>query len=203
MKIICIGRNYVEHIHELQNEIPESPVVFMKPSTALLRNGEAFYHPEFSNDIHYETELVLRICKQGKHISEKFAHKYFDAVALGIDFTARDLQSSLKQKGLPWEVAKAFDGAAVVGKFIPLTSFSNPEKINFHLLLNGTKAQEGNSEMMMYSFAKIIAYTSQFFTLQKGDLIYTGTPKGVGAIQIGDYLEGFLENEKNFSVEVK
>ena len=201
MKIICIGRNYVDHIHELQNEIPAHPVVFMKPNTALLKDNKPFFHPEWSSDIHYETELVIKISKQGKYIQEKFAHKYYEEIGLGIDFTARDLQNHQKAKGLPWEIAKAFDSSAVIGTFIPKQELSNP--IHFHLLLNGKKVQEGNSLLMMYSFDKIISYVSQFFTLQVGDLIYTGTPSGVGKITIGDTLEGFIENQKIFDCSIK
>lgn len=201
MKIICIGRNYVDHIQELQNAMPENPVVFMKPNTALLKDNKPFFHPEWSSDIHYETELVLKISKQGKYIHEKFAHKYYNEVGLGIDFTARDLQSYQKAKGLPWEIAKAFDGSAVVGNFVSKDLLPSP--IHFHLLLNGKKVQDGNSSLMMYSFDKIISYVSQFFTLQLGDLIFTGTPAGVGKIAIGDKLEGFIESQKMFECEVK
>jgi 2-keto-4-pentenoate hydratase/2-oxohepta-3-ene-1,7-dioic acid hydratase in catechol pathway len=201
MKIICIGRNYAEHIQELQNAIPENPVVFMKPNTALLKDNKPFFHPEWSSDIHYETELVLKISKQGKYIQEKFAHKYYNEVGVGIDFTARDLQSYQKAKGLPWEIAKAFDGSAVVGNFVSKDLLPSP--IHFHLLLNGKKVQDGNSSLMMYSFDKIISYVSQFFTLQLGDLIFTGTPAGVGKIAIGDKLEGFIESQKMFECEVK
>ncbi len=201
MKIICIGRNYVDHIHELQNEIPAHPVVFMKPNTALLKDNKPFFHPEWSSDIHYETELVIKISKQGKYIQEKFAHKYYEEIGLGIDFTARDLQNHQKAKGLPWEIAKAFDSSAVIGTFIPKQGLSDP--IHFHLLLNGKKVQEGSSQLMMYSFDKIISYVSQFFTLQLGDLIYTGTPAGVGKITIGDTLEGFIENQKIFDCSIK
>ncbi|MBX2903167.1 MAG: fumarylacetoacetate hydrolase family protein [Chitinophagales bacterium] len=201
MKIICIGRNYVDHIQELQNEIPAHPVVFMKPNTALLKDNKPFFHPEWSSDIHYETELVIKISKQGKYIQEKFAHKYYEEIGLGIDFTARDLQNHQKAKGLPWEIAKAFDSSAVIGTFIPKQGLSDP--IHFHLLLNGKKVQEGSSQLMMYSFDKIISYVSQFFTLQLGDLIYTGTPAGVGKITIGDTLEGFIENQKIFDCSIK
>ncbi|OJV30841.1 MAG: 2-hydroxyhepta-2,4-diene-1,7-dioate isomerase [Bacteroidetes bacterium 37-13] len=201
MKIICIGRNYVDHIHELQNAIPENPVIFMKPNTAILKDNKPFFYPEWSSEIHYETELVLKISKQGKYIQEKFAHKYYQEIGLGIDFTARDLQNNLKAKGLPWEIAKAFDSSAVVGNFVDKAKLSSP--ILFHLLLNGNKVQTGNSSLMLYSFDKIISYISQFFTLQLGDLIYTGTPAGVGKIAIGDKLEGFLEEQKMFECEIK
>ncbi len=205
MKIICIGRNYSEHAKELKNEIPDKPVVFLKPQTALLKDNKPFYYPEWTKDLHYETELVLKICKQGKYIEEKFARKYFDEVTVGIDFTARDLQSQQKAKGLPWEIAKAFDNSAVIGDIRKLKKFGNWETagINFSLNLNGTEVQKGDTNDMMFSFEKIIAYASQFFTLQTGDLIFTGTPAGVGAIKIGDRLEGFLEGESVFAFEVK
>lgn len=201
MKIFCIGRNYSEHTKELNNAVPENPVVFMKPATALLKDNQPFYYPEFTKDLHYETELVLRICKQGKYIKEKFAHKYYDQIGLGIDFTARDLQTYQKAKGLPWEIAKAFDHSAVIGKLFPKETFALP--LHFSLQLNGTEVQKGNSADMLYSFDILIEYISQFFTLQAGDLIYTGTPAGVGAVKIGDRLEGFLETEKAFDFEVK
>jgi len=200
MKIICIGRNYSEHAKELKNEIPDKPVVFLKPQTALLKDNKPFYYPEWTKDLHYETELVLKICKQGKYIDEKFARKYFDEVTVGIDFTARDLQSQQKAKGLPWEIAKAFDNSAVIGEF---RKANGSDGFNFCMKLNGTEAQKGNTNDMMFSFEKIIAYASKFFTLQTGDLIFTGTPAGVGAVKIGDRLEGFLEQEKVFDFEVK
>ena len=201
MKIFCIGRNYSEHAKELNNAVPENPVVFMKPATALLKDNQPFYYPEITKDLHYETELVLRICKQGKCIKEKFAHKYYDQIGLGIDFTARDLQTYQKAKGLPWEIAKAFDHSAVIGKLFPKENFALP--LHFSLQLNGTEVQKGNSTDMLYSFDILIEYISQFFTLQAGDLIYTGTPAGVGAVKIGDRLEGFLETEKVFNFEIK
>jgi 2-keto-4-pentenoate hydratase/2-oxohepta-3-ene-1,7-dioic acid hydratase in catechol pathway len=203
MKIICIGRNYSEHAKELKNEIPDKPVIFLKPQTALLKDNKPFYYPEWTEDLHYETELVLKICKQGKYIDEKFAQKYFDEVTVGIDFTARDLQSQQKAKGLPWEIAKAFDNSAVIGKLLPNPVTSKGEGINFSLNLNSTQVQKGNTLDMLFSFEKIIAYASQFFTLQTGDLIFTGTPAGVGPVKVGDRLEGFLENEKVFGFEVK
>ena len=205
MKIICIGRNYSEHAKELKNEIPDKPVVFLKPQTALLKDNKPFYYPDWTKDLHYETELVLKICKQGKYIDEKFAGKYFDEVTVGIDFTARDLQSQQKAKGLPWEIAKAFDNSAVIGsiKKLEVLEKQTMNGINFSMKLNGTEVQKGNTNDMMFSFEKIIAYASQFFTLQTGDLIFTGTPAGVGAVKIGDRLEGFLENEKVFDFEVK
>jgi 2-keto-4-pentenoate hydratase/2-oxohepta-3-ene-1,7-dioic acid hydratase in catechol pathway len=201
MKIICVGRNYSEHAKELKNEIPDKPVIFLKPQTALLKDNKPFYYPEWTSDLHYETELVLKVCKQGKYIDEKFAHKYFDEVTVGIDFTARDLQSQQKAKGLPWEIAKAFDNSAVVGSFSKMTD--KLKGLHFSMKLNGNEVQKGNTGDMMFSFEKIIAYVSQFFTLQVGDLIFTGTPAGVGPVKIGDKLEGFLEGEQVFAFEVK
>jgi 2-keto-4-pentenoate hydratase/2-oxohepta-3-ene-1,7-dioic acid hydratase in catechol pathway len=197
MKIFCVGRNYVEHAKELNNEVPESPVIFMKPPTALLQNGAPLYYPEFTKDLHYEGELVVRICKNGKKIAERFAYKYYDAVSLGFDFTARDLQAQLKSKGLPWELAKGFDGAAAIGKFIPKEEAIG-EDGNFHftILKNENIVQIGNTSHMLFSIDKIISFISSFFTLQQGDLIYTGTPAGVGAIQIGDAMTGFLAEQK-------
>ena len=203
MKIICIGRNYVDHAHELQNEIPTEPVFFLKPDTALLPKQNVFYLPGFSNDIHYEVELVLKICKEGKHIDEKFSHRYYDQITAGIDFTARDIQDKQKAKGLPWEPAKAFDHSAPVGEFIPLGDISDPKKINFHLDINGKTVQHGNNELMIFSFDKVISYVSKFITLRKGDLIFTGTPKGVGPVHKNDLLEAYLENRKLLTVEVR
>ncbi len=202
MKIICIGRNYSEHAKELKNEIPDKPVVFLKPQTALLKDNKPFYYPEWTADLHYETELVIKICKQGKYIDERFASKYFEDITVGIDFTARDLQNQQKAKGLPWEIAKAFDGSAVIGEF---RKRDNEAQIgyDFSLKLNGSQVQVGNTNEMMFSFEKIIAYASQFFTLQTGDLIFTGTPAGVGPVKIGDRLEGFLKQEKVFDFEIK
>lgn len=202
MKIICIGRNYAEHAKELGNEIPENPVIFMKPDTALLKKNTDFYIPEFSQDVHYETEVVIKISKGGKYIQEENAEKYFDEIALGIDFTARDLQSSLKQKGLPWELSKGFDGSAVVSEFFPKEDF-NLNSLNFFLLKNKEKVQDGNTTMMLFSPAKIIAFVSQYFTLRTGDLIFTGTPKGVGKVEENDILEGFLENQKVFDLRIQ
>ena len=203
MKIICIGRNYSEHAKELKNEIPDKPVVFLKPQTALLKDNKPFYMPEWTKDLHYETELVLKVSKQGKYVEEKFAAKYFDEVTVGIDFTARDIQSQQKAKGLPWEIAKAFDNSAVIGPFKTLSALGKTNGINFSMKLNGAEVQKGNSDEMIFSPAKIIAYASQFFTLQQGDLIYTGTPAGVGPVKIGDRLEGYLEEEKLFDFEIK
>lgn len=203
MKIIAIGRNYAEHIEELKNERPSEPVVFLKPDTAVLKNGAPFYHPDFSQNIHHEVELVLKVCKEGKYIQKQFAHRYFDEIGLGIDFTARDLQDKCKSKGLPWEIAKAFNGSAPVGEFLPVTEFQNLQDINFHLLINGELRQKGNTSMMLFDFGTIIEYVSRFFTLKKGDLIFTGTPAGVGKVNIGDRLEGFVEDKKLLDFEVK
>ena len=199
MKFICIGRNYMEHAKELKNELPDKPIVFLKPATALLKDNKPFYLPGWSNDLHYETEIVLKVCKQGKYVEEKFAHKYYDEVTVGIDFTARDIQAQQKAKGLPWEIAKAFDHSAVIGEF-KKPKYKN---INFSMNLNGVEKQKGNTGDVIFSFEKIISYASQFFTLQQGDLIFTGTPAGVGPVKQGDRLEGFLEGEKVFDFEIK
>jgi acylpyruvate hydrolase len=203
MKIIAIGRNYVEHIAELNNERPHEPVIFTKPDTALVRNNQPFYIPDFSTDIHYEAELVLRISKLGKNIHEKFARRYYDAIGLGIDFTARDLQNKAKEKGLPWALAKGFDGSAPISEFFPLDRFPDVTNINFSLTVDGELRQKGNSSMMIFSFDQIIAYVSKFITLKDGDLIFTGTPKGVGSIKIGNKLAGYIEDEKVLEIEIK
>ena len=204
MRIFAIGRNYAEHIKELNNERPDEPVIFTKPDTALLRNQAPFYFPEFSRDIHYEVELVLRICKDGKNIQEKYSGKYYDAIGIGIDFTARDLQQKAKEKGLPWDIAKGFNGSAPVSdKFVPIAEFKNLKEINFSLSINGGIRQQGNTSLMIFSFDYIISYLSRFFTLRTGDLIFTGTPKGVGPVQVGDILSAFIENEKLLEFEVK
>ncbi|GGE25734.1 MULTISPECIES: fumarylacetoacetate hydrolase family protein [Sphingobacterium] len=203
MKIIAVGRNYIDHAKELNNPVPEKPVIFLKPDTAVLKDNKDFYYPEFSKDVHFEVELVLRVCNEGKHVSKKFAHKYYDAIGLGIDFTARDLQSELKSKGLPWELAKAFDHSAVVGEFIPKENIENLENINFSLLKNEETVQQGNSADMIFDFDSLITFVSKYITLRKGDLIYTGTPAGVGPIQIGDKLEGFLEDKSMFTCQIK
>ena len=204
MRIFAIGRNYVEHIQELNNERPDEPVIFTKPDTALLRNNAPFYYPDFSKDIHHEVELVLRICKEGKNIEEKFAHKYFDAIGVGIDFTARDLQQKAKEKGLPWDIAKGFNGSAPISdKFIPVAELKNLADINFSLQVNGQWKQKGNTSLMLFPFPYIIHYLSKFFTLRTGDLIFTGTPKGVGPVTIGDTLTAYIENEKLLEFEVK
>ncbi|MFV0303937.1 MAG: fumarylacetoacetate hydrolase family protein [Moheibacter sp.] len=202
MKIICIARNYLEHTKELNNEVPKNPVFFMKPDTALLQKGRDFYLPEFSNLIHYETEIVLKISKVGKYIQPEYAHNYFEQISLGIDFTARDLQTELKSKGLPWEVSKAFDHSAVVGDFLDKNQY-NLDKLNFQLIKNKEIIQKGNTEQMIFNFNQIIAKASQFFTLKTGDLIFTGTPKGVGQVLENDYLEGWIESKKVFDVLVK
>ena len=202
MKIICIGRNYVEHANELNNAVPSSPLIFMKPQTAVLQYGQPFYHPEFSKDVHYEGEIVLKICKNGKHIEEKFASKYYDQITYGIDFTARDLQDELKKKGQPWELAKAFDGSAVLGEFVPISDF-NTENIDFQTFINEKIVQDGHTRDMIFNFDYIISYASKFFTLKQGDLIFTGTPAGVGAVKIGDKIEGFIEGKKLLTCKVK
>lgn len=203
MKIICIGRNYVDHIKELNNTIPDEPVLFLKPDTALLNSKLPFFIPEWSSDIHYEAELVLRICKPGKNIEAKFAHRYFDQITVGIDFTARDLQSKLKEKGLPWEKAKAFDNAAAIGDFKPFSNYQDKKSILFHLNINGNTVQQGDSSCMINDFSKIIEEASKYFTLKKGDLIFTGTPAGVGPVKANDRLEAFLENESVLSFNIK
>lgn len=203
MKIICIGRNYANHIAELQNERPDEPVIFMKPDTAMLKKDEEFYLPDFSEDIHHEVEVLVKINKVGKHIDPKFAHKYYDEIGLGIDFTARDVQNKLKEKGLPWEKAKAFDGSAIIGDFTPKNSFNSLENINFELRNNGTTVQKGNTQNMLWKIDEIIAYVSQFFTLKTGDIIFTGTPEGVARVKAGDLLEGFLEDKKVLRLHIK
>lgn len=203
MKIICVGRNYAEHARELQNQIPDEPVLFMKPDTALLAKGQDFYLPAFSNEIHYEAELVLRIDKMGKHIAEKFAHKYYSQISLGLDFTARDLQSQLKAKGLPWEKAKAFDGSAYVGDFINKSQLPPLNELHFTLLRNGAVAQNGNTAQMLFSADQLVSVVSQYFSLKVGDLIFTGTPAGVAALQAGDKLELLLAGHTVGKVNVK
>ncbi len=202
MKIFCIGRNYSEHAKELGNAVPENPVVFAKPDTALLKNGEDFYLPSFSNDVHHEIELVIKIHKVGKNIQEKFACNYYNEIGLGVDFTARDLQASLKSKGLPWELAKGFDGAAPLGNFMSIEGV-DLSNIDFCLKKNGILVQQGNTAQMIFSFDKIVSFISQYFTLKVGDLIYTGTPAGVGSVAIGDKLEGFIGSNQMLQFEVK
>jgi 2-keto-4-pentenoate hydratase/2-oxohepta-3-ene-1,7-dioic acid hydratase in catechol pathway len=202
MKIICVGRNYLDHAKELNNDVPSKPMLFMKPQTALLQDSKPFFHPNFSKNIHYELEVVLRICKTGKHIEMEFAHNYYDQITLGLDFTARDLQDDLKSKGHPWEIAKAFDNSAVIGTWHSMEKF-NKENIDFQLFKNGELKQDGHTRDLIFNFDTLISYASQFFTLKQGDLIFTGTPAGVGAIKIGDKLEGFLEKETVLTCEIK
>jgi 2-keto-4-pentenoate hydratase/2-oxohepta-3-ene-1,7-dioic acid hydratase in catechol pathway len=203
MKIICIGRNYAKHIEELKNERPSEPVIFMKPDSAILLKQHPFVIPEFSNDIHHEIELIVKINKVGKYIDTKFAHKYYDEISVGIDFTARDLQNELKVKGLPWEKAKSFDGSAVIGEFLPKSQFNSLENITFELTNNNKTVQKGNSSHMLWKVDEIISYVSQFFTLKIGDIIFTGTPEGVAVVKSEDVLEGFLEGNKLFSIQIK
>lgn len=204
MKIICIGRNYSAHISELQNERPSEPVIFLKPDTAVLLKKQAFFIPDFSDDVHYEVEVLVKINKVGKHIQEKFAHKYYDEIGLGIDFTARDLQQKLKEKGLPWEKAKGFDGAAVIGeKWLDKNSIPDLNNLKFSLQKNSEFVQQGNTGDMLWKIDEIIAYVSQYFTLKIGDIIFTGTPEGVGKVETNDKLTGFIEDEQIFSIQVK
>ena len=203
MKIICIGRNYTNHIEELQNERPTEPVIFMKPDSAVLLKQHPFVIPEFSQDIHHEVEILVKINKVGKYIEQKFAPNYYDEIGLGIDFTARDLQAKLKEKGLPWEKAKAFDGSAVIGDFLSKKDFISLESINFELVKNGEVVQKGNTSHMLWNIDQLISHVSQYFTLKIGDIIFTGTPEGVGLVKPNDILEGFIENKKLFKIHVK
>ena len=203
MKIICIGRNYAEHAKELNNDVPTQPVIFMKPKNAILLPGKPFYYPEFSDNIQYECELVVKICKNGRYVQSKFANKYYDAVTVGIDFTARDLQQSLKSKGLPWELAKAFDGSAAVGEFIQLTPDMKIDDLQFELLKNGERVQAGRASDMIFDINEIIEFVSQYITINIGDLIFTGTQAGVGAVNVYDKLEGFLAGEKLLQVDIQ
>lgn len=204
MKIICIGRNYTEHIAELENEKPDDPVIFLKPDTSILLKKQPFFIPPFSEDVHYEVELLVRINRVGKHIQQKFAHKYYEEIGLGIDFTARDLQKKLKEKGLPWEKAKSFDGAAVIGeKWLNKENFKDLQDINFSLNKNQEKVQQGNTSHMLWKIDELIAYISTYFTLKIGDVIFTGTPAGVGSVSINDELTGFIEDQQIFSIQVK
>ncbi|MFK7783415.1 fumarylacetoacetate hydrolase family protein [Psychroserpens sp.] len=203
MKLICIGRNYTEHIKELENEKPTDPVVFLKPDTSILLKKQPFFIPDFSEEVHHEVEILVKINKVGKHISKKFAHKYYDKIGLGIDFTARDLQAKLKAKGLPWEKAKAFDGAAVIGEWLPKQDFDDVNNINFSLYKNQAVAQQGNTSLMLYKIDEIIEYVSKYFTLKIGDIIFTGTPAGVGKVIANDKLIGFIEDKQVFSITVK
>jgi 2-keto-4-pentenoate hydratase/2-oxohepta-3-ene-1,7-dioic acid hydratase in catechol pathway len=203
MKIICIGRNYANHIEELQNERPTEPVIFIKPDSAILLKQHPFVLPEFSEDVQHEVEVIVKINKVGKYIDAKFAHKYYDEISVGIDFTARDLQNTLKAKGLPWEKAKAFDGSAVIGDFLPKAQFSSLENLTFELKNNNQTVQEGNVNMMLWKIDELIAYVSQYFTLKIGDIIFTGTPKGVAKVNPDDVLEGYLEGQKLFRIQIK
>jgi 2-keto-4-pentenoate hydratase/2-oxohepta-3-ene-1,7-dioic acid hydratase in catechol pathway len=203
MKIICIGRNYVDHINELKNNKPKEPVIFLKTDTSVILKNQPFFIPNFSSDVHHEVELLVKIKKVGKHIVSKFSHKYYDEVSLGIDFTARDLQSELKSKGLPWEKAKAFDGSALIGKWVDKSSFQNIHDLNFSLDLNGDTVQKGNSCLMLWNIDEIISYVSQFFTLKIGDIIFTGTPSGVGRVNINDSLVGKIGDDEFFKIKIK
>lgn len=203
MKLICIGRNYAEHIRELDNERPKDPVVFIKPDSAILPNGQDFYIPDFTQAVHHEVEVLAKIKKVGKHIDPKYAPSYYDEISLGIDFTARDLQSELKSLGLPWEKAKGFDGSAVIGKWVAKSEFKDLNNLDFSLLKNGIEVQNGNTALMLWKLDELLAYVSRFFTLKKGDIIFTGTPAGVGKIEPNDYLAGVLQGQKLFSVKIK
>ena len=203
MKIICIGRNYAKHIEELENEKPENPVIFLKPDSAILAKNQPFFIPPFSNNIHYEVEILVKINKVGKYISEKFAHKYYDEIGLGIDFTARDIQAKCKEKGLPWEKSKAFDGSAVIGKFVSKNSLDNLNDISFTLKKNNEIVQNGNTNAMLWKIDELIAYVSKYFTLKKGDILFTGTPSGVGKVEENDILTGSIMHDEMFSVKVK
>jgi len=203
MKIIAIGRNYAAHAKELNNPLPSSPVIFLKPDTAVLKDNKPFYIPDFSSDIHYELEVVLKVCKEGKHIAEKFASSYFDEVGLGIDFTARDIQSAHKEKGLPWELAKAFDNSAAISHFIPKDTITDLNNLQFELKINGETRQNGNTKNILFSFEKIIAFVSQYITLKKGDLIFTGTPEGVGPVHQGDKLQAWIGEEQFLNFDIK
>lgn len=203
MKIICIGRNYANHAKELNNPLPQEPVFFMKPDTALLPKGNPFVYPSFTKDVHHEVEIVVKINRLGKHINEKFAHKYYNEIGIGVDFTARDIQQQCKEKGLPWEKAKAFDGSAPTSKFININEFEDINNLNFSLQINGETQQQGNTKDMLFNINQLIAYVSQFVTLKIGDLIYTGTPAGVGPVQINDKIECFIEDKQLLSFNVK
>jgi 2-keto-4-pentenoate hydratase/2-oxohepta-3-ene-1,7-dioic acid hydratase in catechol pathway len=203
MKIICIGRNYAEHVKELNNNRPDSPVIFLKPDTSIILKNQPFFIPDFSSEINYEVEIILKICKLGKHIENKYAHKYFNQIGLGIDFTARDTQNELKSNGLPWEKAKAFDGSALVGSWVDKTKFQDLRNLNFSLFKNGKSVQIGNTSQMMWNFDDLISEISKYFTLKIGDIIFTGTPSGVGKVNKGDNLEGFIEGKSSFVINVK
>ena len=203
MKIICVGRNYTDHIKELENNKPKDPVLFLKPDSSIILNNKPFFIPDFSQNIHYELELIIKISRLGKHIQEKFSHKYYDFIGLGIDFTARDLQTDLKSKGLPWEKSKAFDGSCFTSKWINKSEFNDINNLNFNLDKNGKTVQKTNSKLMLWKIDELISYISTFFTLKIGDVIFTGTPAGVGKVLIGDNLEGFIEDNKIFNLNIK
>ncbi len=203
MKIICVGKNYLDHVKEFDNKIPKEPIIFTKPDTAVLRKGFDFYIPDFSSNIHYEVEILVKICKVGKNIQAKFSHKYYESIGIGIDFTARDLQTSLKENRLPWALAKGFDDAAVISDFIPKEQYKDVQNINFSLSLNGEVKQSGNTKDMLFSIDKIIAYISKYITLKKGDIIYTGTPSGVGPVSVGDKIACAIENQNLINLEIK
>ncbi|WP_293301626.1 fumarylacetoacetate hydrolase family protein [Pedobacter sp. UBA4863] len=203
MKIIAIGRNYAAHAAELNNAIPTKPIIFLKPDTAVLKDNKPFYLPDFSNDIHYELEVVLKICKEGKHIAEKFAANYYEEIGLGVDFTARDIQTAHKEKGLPWELAKAFDNSAVISNFLPKSDYQDMYNLRFELKKNSESKQQGHTANLLFSFEKIIAFVSQYITLKKGDLIFTGTPEGVGKVNAGDRLAAWLEDKQLLNFEIK
>ena len=203
MKIIAVGRNYAEHIKELNNEQPDDPVIFMKPETAIPLKNEPFFYPDFSTDVHHEVELLVKINRVGKNIEERFAHKYYDEIGIGIDFTARDLQSKLKAKGLPWELAKGFNGSAPISGFVPKTDFADLQNINFRLDVNGETRQQGNTSLMLFKIDYLISFVSRYFLLQQGDILFTGTPKGVGPVQIGDRLTAYIEDKPMLTFDVK
>ena len=203
MKIICVGRNYTDHINELDNSKPKNPVLFLKPDSAIILKNKPFFIPDFSQDIHYEIEITVKISRIGKHIQQKFSHKYYDFIGLGVDFTARDLQADLKSKGLPWEKSKAFDGSCFISEWIEKSKFDNIDNINFNLVKNGKTVQDSNSKLMLWKIDELISYISRYFTLKIGDVIFTGTPAGVGKVSIGDNLEGFIERDKIFDLKIK
>lgn len=203
MKIICVGRNYAEHIKELNNEQPDDPVIFMKPETAIPLKNEPFFYPDFSTDVHYEVEILVKINRVGKNIDEKFAHKYYDEIGVGVDFTARDVQSKLKAKGLPWELAKGFNGSAPISGFVPKTDFADLQNLNFRLDVNGETRQQGNTSLMLFKIDYLISFVSRYFLLQQGDILFTGTPKGVGPVQIGDRLTAYIEDKPMLTFDVK
>ena len=203
MKIICVGRNYVDHIKELNNEQPDDPVIFLKPETAIPMKNEPFFYPDFSSDVHHEVEILVKINRVGKNIKERFAHKYYDEIGVGIDFTARDIQSKLKAKGLPWELAKGFNGSAPISGFVPKTDFSDLQNVNFRLDVNGETRQRGNTSLMLFKIDYLIAFVSAYFLLQQGDILFTGTPKGVGPVQIGDRLTAYIEDKPMLAFDVK